>query len=210
MKHFYQNIISESDWFTYSDFYSKIINKFETNSHFVEIGSWRGRSSVYMAVEIINSQKKIKFDCIDPFYFEKYYKEGLNQYQQNPYYIDDYDFDKVYLDFLENIKPVNHIINHIKDFSTNASKLYKNNSIDFVFLDGNHLYKSVIADIDHWLPKIKIGGIISGHDFWNEEHYLYQEGVNKAVVEKFGNNITITDDGCWYFEKKENNKLKLI
>ncbi len=118
--------------------------------------------------------------------------------------------ENVYKEFLENIKPVNHIINHIKEFSTKASLSYKNNSIDFVFLDGNHLYKSVIADIEHWLPKIKIGGILSGHDFWNKEHYLYQEGVNKAVTEKFKNDFVTTEDGCWYFIKKENNKLKLI
>lgn len=210
MDHFYQQIKTEADWFTYPTFYSQIVEKFNTNSHFVEVGCWRGRSSVYMAVEIINSNKNIKFDCIDPFYFEKYYKEGLNQYQQNPYYIDNYDLKNVYKEFLKNIYPVKHVINHIKDFSINASKNYKNNSLDFVFLDGNHIYKSVIADIEHWLPKIKIGGILAGHDYWNDTHYLYQEGVNKAVIEKFRNDFTITDDGCWYFVKKENNKSKLI
>lgn len=210
MEHFYQNITVESDWFTYEDFYKKIVNQFNTGSHFVEVGSWRGRSSVYMAVEIINSKKDIKFDCVDPFYFEKYYKEGLNSYQQNPYYVEDYDLNKVYEEFLENIKPVQHVINHIKDFSTNASSKYKNNSLDFVFLDGNHLYKSVIADIEHWLPKIKIDGILSGHDFWPEHHYLYQEGVNRAVIKKFGDKFTVTDDGCWYIRKKENIKYKLL
>ena len=33
--------------------------------HFVEVGSWKGRSAAFMAVEIINSGKNIKFDCVD-------------------------------------------------------------------------------------------------------------------------------------------------
>ncbi len=210
MEHFFETITTESDWFTYPKFYTQMVEKANTQSHFVEVGCWRGRSTVYMAVEIINSNKNIKFDCIDPYYFEKFYKEGLNQYQQNPYYVENYELNAIYLEFIKNIEPVKNVVNHIKDFSTNASKKYKNNSLDFVFLDGNHLYKSVIADIDHWLPKIKIGGILAGHDYWNEEHYLFQEGVNKAVDEKFKNNVTITEDGCWFITKNENNISKLI
>jgi hypothetical protein len=210
MEHYYEKITTESDWFTYPNFYRDMVKKVNSGSHFVEVGCWRGRSSVFMAVEIINSKKDIKFDCIDPFYFEKYYKEGLNQYQQNPYYVDNYELNEVYEEFLNNIDPVKHVINHIKDFSTIASKTYKNNSIDFVFLDGNHLYKSVVADIEHWLPKIKIGGILSGHDYWDEGHYMYQEGVNKAVTEKFKDEFTVTNEGCWYINKNKNNTFKLL
>ena len=42
-----------------------MVNHFTDNSHFVEIGSWKGRSASYMAVEIFNSRKNIKFDCVD-------------------------------------------------------------------------------------------------------------------------------------------------
>ena len=60
MEHFYQNI--GEDWMDYQSLYSEMVNHFTDNSHFVEIGSWKGRSASYMAVEIFNSRKNIKFD----------------------------------------------------------------------------------------------------------------------------------------------------
>lgn len=55
----------------------------------------------------------------------------------------------------------------IKDFSLNAVKNVKNNSLDFVYIDANHIYKYVYQDIESWFPKVKIGGIIAGHDVFN-------------------------------------------
>jgi len=63
MEHFY-NTIGE-DWFTYQELYSNMVEYFPDNSLFIEVGSWKGRSTSYMAVEIANSEKNIKFDCID-------------------------------------------------------------------------------------------------------------------------------------------------
>jgi hypothetical protein len=34
-----------------------------------------------------------------------------------------------------------------------------------VYIDANHLYEAVTVDIKTWLPKVKIGGILGGHDF---------------------------------------------
>jgi len=63
MEHFYKDL--GENWFTYPGLYSMIVEKYPTNSHFVEVGVWKGMSAAYMAVEIINSGKNIKFDCID-------------------------------------------------------------------------------------------------------------------------------------------------
>ena len=63
MEHFYQKI--GEDWFTYPNLYKKMVSDANENSHFVEVGVWKGRSAAFMAVEIINSKKDIKFDCID-------------------------------------------------------------------------------------------------------------------------------------------------
>jgi hypothetical protein len=63
MEHFYKTL--GENWFTYPTLYSNMVEKYPTNSHFVEVGTWKGMSAAYMAVEIINSNKDIKFDCID-------------------------------------------------------------------------------------------------------------------------------------------------
>jgi len=154
-----------------------MVNKFESGSHFVEVGVWKGRSACYMAVEIINSGKDIKFDCVDTF-------DWIEQGD-----ISQDKFTGLYETYLRNIEPVSNIINTIRKLSLDAAKDYDDNSIDFIFIDAAHDYENVKADIDAWLPKVKEGGIIAGHDW-------HAGGVKRAVTETFGDNFSI-ETGCW-------------
>jgi len=56
MQHYYQDI---QGWFSFSQLYSNVVQKFPEGSHFVEVGVWKGTSAAYMGVEIINSGKKL-------------------------------------------------------------------------------------------------------------------------------------------------------
>ena len=184
MEHYYQNILP--DWFTFSDLYAKMVNDFPDGSHFVEIGSWMGRSAVFMAVEIINSNKKIKFDCIDSWEFI------------DEIYTSDNNIAKLKLtafdEFLKNINPVSDIINYHKCKSIDASKLYKDQSLDFVYIDASHEYENVKNDLIYWYPKVTFGGVIAGHD------YPYP-GVKKAVNEFFENREINTQEISWIHYK---------
>ena len=182
MEHFYYDI--GEDWFDYQDLYTEMVNKFSDGSNFVEVGSWKGRSSVYMAVEIINSNKNIKFDCVDVW-----------EYVDTQNDIPVGSFDGLYFNFLKNIRPVKSFINPIKMTSELASFLYDNNSLDFIFIDAAHDYDNVINDIKNWLPKLKPGGCIAGHD------YFTSEGIQKAVKEVFGNRYTLFGS-CWLYENR--------
>ena len=53
----------------------------------------------------------------------------------------------------------------IKDFSMEAVKKFENESLDFVYIDGNHQFRYVADDIYEWWKKVKKGGIICGHDY---------------------------------------------
>ncbi len=66
----------------------------------------------------------------------------------------------------------------IYDKSKEAVKEFKDESLDFVYIDANHNYEFVKEDIELWYPKVKIGGIIGGHDYGPHE-----SGVAKAVDE---------------------------
>lgn len=55
----------------------------------------------------------------------------------------------------------------IKDYSCDAVERFADNSLDFVYIDANHDYTFVIDDIAMWSKKIKPGGIVSGHDYYN-------------------------------------------
>lgn len=158
MKHYYQNI---RGWIrSIPNLYNQQIEKATNGAHFVEVGSFIGKSTVYMAVEIINSGKDIRFDTVDSFVAP--YMGEENPYQK----------------FKENIEPVKHVVNSYKMTSTEASKMYEDGSLDFVYIDADHSYESVKEDIAHWLPKVKSGGTIAGHDYNNPDVY-------KAVNESF-------------------------
>ena len=64
------------------------------------------------------------------------------------------------------------IINEIND-----------NSIDFIYLDGNHAYKYVKQELRQFWKKIKKGGYLAGHDYLNMNTYELKIGVKKAVDE---------------------------
>ncbi len=51
--------------------------------------------------------------------------------------------------------------------------------LDLVFIDANHGYDECKRDIKTWLPKVRKGGIIAGHDYLEHTDY----GVMKAVLE---------------------------
>lgn len=52
----------------------------------------------------------------------------------------------------------------LRGLSLEAVKIFANNTLDFVHIDGDHSYESVRADILAWYPKLKSGGILAGHD----------------------------------------------
>lgn len=85
----------------------------------------------------------------------------------------------------------------IRKSSVEAAKDIEDKTLDFVFIDADHSYEGCKADILAWLPKLKDGGLLSGHDYKNTEYPCF--GVEKAVDEfsqganlpvELGNNYT--------------------
>lgn len=67
-------------------------------------------------------------------------------------------------------------------------------TLDFVFIDGMHTYEAVKQDIEDWTPKVRIGGIVSGHDYY--ESKSGKLGVVKAVDEfTQANNYSLQNTG---------------
>jgi hypothetical protein len=70
-------------------------------------------------------------------------------------------------------------VNILEKDSAEAASYVPDESLDFVFIDGDHTYEACRRDILHWTPKVKQGGWILGHDF------IEFVGVNQAVKELF-------------------------
>jgi predicted O-methyltransferase YrrM len=171
--HFYFNI---QGWFLQEKLFTQmVLSCNDTDKYnFLEIGSWKGKSSSYMAVEILNSHKNITFHCVDTWYGSEEHRDKTNPVYEPLCFTE----NGLYHEFIRNIDSVKSVINPIKMDSLSASKLFENNSLDFVFIDGAHDYHSVKEDIKHWYPKVKRGGYIAGDD------YVWPD-VNRAVTEFF-------------------------
>ena len=81
--------------------------------------------------------------------------------------------------------------------SREAIKKVEDGALDFVFIDADHSYKECLWDIKNWMPKVRKGGLVSGHDF--QDRF---PGVKKAVREVFGKDFETAEDSVWYVWKK--------
>ena len=70
------------------------------------------------------------------------------------------------------------------------------NCLDFVFIDASHDYQSVVQDIQAWLPKVKPGGILAGHDYT-----AAFPGVVEAVDGTFRDTPAAVRGDCWVWRK---------
>ncbi len=83
----------------------------------------------------------------------------------------------------------------LRTTSLEAAKEVPDGSLDLVFIDGDHSYEAVRADIKAWLPKVRPGGLLSGHDY----DYPRFPGVAEAVTEAFGTEaVELGHDRTWF------------
>jgi glycosyltransferase involved in cell wall biosynthesis len=193
MKHIYNQPQFGEVWFNYPNLYKSMVERFPSGSKFVEVGSWKGMSSAFLAVEIANSNKDIDFYCVDTW-------EGSVEHEQ--YGI---DTSSLYDTFLNNMSPLQKYYKAIRAQSLQAVKQFADKSLDFIFIDASHEYEDVKEDIIAWIPKLKEGGVIAGHDYINDDF----PGVKKAVHEVLSNIKVI--DTCWVYDaNKTNSKVFIV
>jgi len=84
--------------------------------------------------------------------------------------------------------------------SLQASHQFTNESLDFVYLDAQHHYEAIRDDIKLWLPKVKRGGVLGGHDYLEGDLPSGKYGVKTAVQELVaatGHDVIITHEADW-------------
>jgi len=135
-----------------------------------EIGVKEGRFISFM----LNRFPDLVMYAIDPW---------ENQPGNNETY-EGWDWSDIYKRYKTAIRPYADRVLEIQDYSENASKQIYDESLDFVFIDAQHDYDSVKRDIELWTPKLKPGGLLSGHDY--QPNF---QGVIQAVDEAVGRPI---------------------
>ena len=128
-----------------------------------EIGVLYGDTSAYLLSEI----PTLTLISVDPFL--EYAEEGVDRSQATMS-----KYEQITREKLAQFGSRSRLV---KDTSLNAAQLIEDRSLDFVFIDADHHYESVVQDIAAWAPKVRVDGIIAGHD------YRSFEGVTRAVNE---------------------------
>lgn len=155
-----------------------------------EIGIWNGSTSH----NLLKARPFLNLIMIDPWKvpgtgssYAKSDDDNANKSQN--------EHDKSYRRTLDRVKFAGKRAIIKKMMSHEAVKQVKDKSLDFVFIDGDHSYDGCRKDIILWLPKIKNGGFISGHDY----NHPRLPGVKKAVNEMFLNKcIELDDNRTWF------------
>lgn len=147
-------------WFDFPEVYDAAVKSARPGAVFVELGCYLGKSAAYMLLAIRDSGKAITFNSYDTFkgsptepsHLEEVAKHGgslLDAARANlarccgpdgPYALVEAD-------------------------SVQAATLYADQSVDFCYIDADHTEAAVARDIEAWLPKMRPGGILAGHDY---------------------------------------------
>jgi hypothetical protein len=158
----------------------------------VEIGSYAGQSTFVFS-----------FFCqcvyaIDPWcdsWKEAESVENIKLIQHTaPHYLEA-PMSEIEKEFDRRTKSRSNIVK-IKDFSDNIVSNFGNHSLDVIYIDSIHTYEVTKKNIELWVPKVKLGGIISGHDYYEPKW----SGVVRAVNEAFGKPDKVYGDHSWIID----------
>lgn len=89
-----------------------------------------------------------------------------------------------------------------RELSPGAASNFTDAFFDLVYLDGNHSYEAVMADLAAWAPKVRKGGTLCGHDYLDGVREEGVFGVKQAVHEFFGRPPEIITDEyypSWFY-----------
>lgn len=130
-----------------------------------EIGVERG----VFSKRICTTNRDTKLFLIDPWQAYPGYRDHVSQDKLDAFYEE------------TAIRMAPFYSQMIRKFSMDAVQDFEDNSLDFVYIDANHDYNHVIEDITEWYKKVKVGGIISGHDYIKRKGQDHLYAVKQAV-----------------------------
>ena len=168
------------------DIYKIIIDKLEDGDSVVEIGTFFGQSTIFMASLIKQSGKRIKFDTIDSLWqIDADVRRG-----DHPKSFYEYRFSKelTNIPIDELIKAhyrlcgVEEYINLMIGDSRWLWKWYDEESLKFVYIDGDHNYDIVKLDMNNWWSRVKVGGYMGGDDI--DAYPSVLKAMNELIEEK--------------------------
>lgn len=172
-------------WFDYELLYRELAAKIPDGGTFAEVGTWQGRSLGAFNAFAKESKKHIHLHAVDTFR-----GEPGNAVHEAILKAHGGSVEKVFRANMKALGLNGELTVHVSD-SAAAAALFPDGSLDAVFIDADHREEAVRADIRAWLPKVKRGGVIAGHD-------IDEPGVVAAVTTELPTATVI--GRCWVQE----------
>ena len=155
----------------------------------VEVGTQAGKYAKILC-ENNKNLKLITFDAFELVYGDNYTRRIGSRKQRG-----------LYATAAKRLSKYNCEV--FKKTSIEALQDFKYESIDFVYIDGSHEFDYVVTDIAMWGQKVKKGGIISGHDYFEASFPGVVRAVNDYSKMHNVKTINITTDitPSWWIER---------
>jgi len=185
-------------------FFPMLIDKLNLKNG-VEIGVDKAEFSLH----ILSKSKIESYYCVDTW------QDSFGSDCRPGFF--DRDGNKRLLAAQKELNPHSKRVKMLRMTSLDAASKFKDGTLDFCYIDGDHSLEGIYDDIKAWLPKVKIGGIVAGHD--------YKDGPRSGINDFFGRQLpykikSVMDDFCarhgyplrviggrilsWYFIKNRN------
>ncbi len=119
----------------------------------VEVGVWRGAN----AERLLRAFPRLELAMVDPYTVDGLETMSRRDKRQ--------PLDEIAAEAEKRTRFASDRRTIMLMTSENAARNIVNGSLDFVFIDGCHLYEEVAEDIRLWFPKVRDGGVIAGHDY---------------------------------------------
>ena len=160
------------------DLINNISENMYVGSRMLEIGSYMGESTAMFAASGMFDEVHV----LDPH-------EGYEEFNE----LFGWTWEDVKREWKLNTRHNHEIIHLRNEYSYNVHADFPDGYFDFIYIDGDHSYEGVRQDIELYLPKLRKGGIIGGHDYSANEW----PGVVKAIHETLGKPDYVFLDQSW-------------
>lgn len=171
----------------FAGLYREQIERVPDGATLVEVGSYLGGSTVAMAQAIRDAGKRVQFFAVDHF------QGSAEPHQQALAARFGGSFRKVFDENLARHR-VSHLVQVLEADSLTAATRFADATCDFVFIDADHAELSVRRDIATWLPKVKPGGVLAGHDYdWT----TVRRAVDTCLL-----GVQPWGEHCWIYRKE--------